>query len=64
MPIVRPDDDGAAEAAGPNPFADALALDQRVLSTRAQALGWQPTVRGISPNVARLFQEYRNAHSR
>jgi nucleoside-diphosphate-sugar epimerase len=46
------------------PFADALALDQRVRTTRAQALGWQPTVRGISPNVARLFQEYRNAHSR
>ena len=45
------------------PFADALALDQRVLSTRAHALGWQPTVRGASTHVARLFQEYRNTNS-
>jgi nucleoside-diphosphate-sugar epimerase len=46
------------------PFADALALDQRVVSTRAHALGWQPTVRGASTHVARLLQEYRNEHSR
>jgi len=45
------------------PFADALALDQRVLSTRAHALGWQPTVRGASTHVARLVQEYRNTNS-
>ena len=45
------------------PYADALVLDQRVRSTRAQALGWQPAVRGASTHVARLFQEYRNAHS-
>jgi len=45
------------------PYADALALDQRVVSARAHALGWQPTARGASTHVARLFQEYRNAHS-
>jgi nucleoside-diphosphate-sugar epimerase len=41
------------------PFADALALDQVVRSPRARALGWSPTLRSISGNVARLFEEYR-----
>lgn len=45
------------------PYADALALDQRVRSPRARALGWSPTLRSVSGNVARLFEEYRNAHS-
>ncbi len=41
------------------PLADALALDQRVRSTRAKALGWTPALRSISGNVARLFEELR-----
>ncbi len=43
------------------PYADALALDQMVRSPRARALGWTPTLRSVSGNVARLFEEYRNA---
>jgi nucleoside-diphosphate-sugar epimerase len=44
------------------PFADALALDQRLRSPRARALGWAPTLRSVSGNVARLLEEFRNAH--
>lgn len=43
------------------PYADALALDQRLRSPRARALGWAPTLRSVSGNVARLLEEYRNA---
>jgi len=43
------------------PYADALALDQRVRSPRARALGWAPTLRSVSGNVARLLEEYRGA---
>jgi nucleoside-diphosphate-sugar epimerase len=43
--------------------ADALALDQKVRSPRARAMGWSPSLRSVSGNVARLFEEYRNAHS-
>ena len=46
------------------PYADALALDQRVRSSRARALGWAPSLRGIAPSVARLFEEYRNEKRR
>jgi nucleoside-diphosphate-sugar epimerase len=42
-------------------YADALALDQRVRSPRARALGWSPTLRSVAGNVARLVEEYRNA---
>ena len=42
------------------PYADALALDQRLRSPRARALGWAPTLRSVSGNVARLLEEYRN----
>jgi len=42
-------------------YADALAMDQRVRSPRARALGWSPSLRSVSGNVARLFEEYRNA---
>ncbi|MEW6322787.1 MAG: NAD-dependent epimerase/dehydratase family protein [Acidobacteriota bacterium] len=42
-------------------LADALALDQKVRSPRARALGWAPTLSSVSGNVARLFEEYRNA---
>jgi nucleoside-diphosphate-sugar epimerase len=40
-------------------YADALALDQRVRSPRARALGWSPTLSSITANVPRLFEEYR-----
>jgi nucleoside-diphosphate-sugar epimerase len=43
------------------PYADALALDQRLRSPRARAIGWAPTLRSVSGNVARLLEEYRNA---
>lgn len=39
--------------------ADALALDQRVRSPRARALGWNPSLRSVSGNAARLFEEWR-----
>ncbi len=42
-------------------YADALALDQKVRSPRARAMGWSPSLRSVSGNVARLFEEYRNA---
>ncbi|MGE3274249.1 MAG: NAD-dependent epimerase/dehydratase family protein [Vicinamibacterales bacterium] len=45
------------------PYADALALDQVVRSPRARALGWTPTLRSVSGNVARLFEEFRNSRS-
>ena len=41
------------------PYADALALDQRVRSPRARALGWSPTLHSVAGNVARLFEEFR-----
>lgn len=43
------------------PKADALALDQRVRSPRARALGWTPTLSGVTANVPRLFEEFRRA---
>ncbi len=46
------------------PFADALALDQVVRSPRARALGWTPTMRGITGNAPRLFEEFRRAAGR
>jgi nucleoside-diphosphate-sugar epimerase len=42
------------------PFADALALDQRVRSPRARALGWSPTLHSVAGNVARLMEEFRS----
>jgi nucleoside-diphosphate-sugar epimerase len=41
------------------PYADALALDQRVRSPRAKELGWAPSLSSITANVPRLFEEYR-----
>jgi nucleoside-diphosphate-sugar epimerase len=41
------------------PYADALALDQRIRSPRARALGWSPTLHSVSGNVARLMEEFR-----
>lgn len=45
-------------------YADALAMDQVVRSPRARALGWSPTMRGITGNAPRLFEEYRRAVGR
>ena len=42
-------------------YADALALDQKVRSPRARALGWTPALRSVAGNAARLLEEYRNA---
>lgn len=41
--------------------ADALALDQKVRSPKARALGWAPTLPGVANSVARLVEEYRNS---
>lgn len=40
-------------------YADALALDQKVRSPRARALGWNPALRSVAGNVARLHEEWR-----
>lgn len=44
-------------------YADALALDQRVRSPRAKALGWAPSLSSITANVPRLFEEYRRGQN-
>lgn len=41
-------------------YADALALDQKVRSPKARALGWAPTLPGVVNSVARLLEEFRN----
>jgi len=41
------------------PYADALALDQKVRSPRARALGWNPSLHSVAGNAARLFEEWR-----
>jgi hypothetical protein len=40
-------------------YADALALDQRVRSPRARALGWSPSLHSVAGSVARLLEEFR-----
>jgi nucleoside-diphosphate-sugar epimerase len=45
-------------------YASALALDQVVRSPRARALGWTPTMHGVTGNAPRLFEEFRRAASR
>lgn len=45
------------------PYADALALDQRVRSPRARALGWTPSLRSVSGNIPRLFEELRRGRA-
>jgi nucleoside-diphosphate-sugar epimerase len=42
-------------------YADALAMDQKVRSTKARGLGWEPTQTGVINSVARLVEEFRNA---
>ena len=46
------------------PYADALALDQKVRSPRAKALGWTPSLRSVSGNVARLLEEQEEGGGR
>jgi nucleoside-diphosphate-sugar epimerase len=41
------------------PYADALALDQRIRSPRARAIGWNPSLHSVAGNAARLFEEWR-----
>jgi nucleoside-diphosphate-sugar epimerase len=41
-------------------YAEALALDQKVRSPKARALGWAPTLPGVIGSVARLVEEFRN----
>lgn len=45
------------------PLAEALALDQRMRSERARALGWVPTLHSVAGNVARLHEEFRDARA-
>jgi nucleoside-diphosphate-sugar epimerase len=45
-------------------YAEALAMDQRVRSPRARALGWSPTLSTVSASVPRLFEEFRNTRPR
>jgi nucleoside-diphosphate-sugar epimerase len=42
-------------------YADALALDQKVRSPKARALGWTPSQPGVISSVARLVEEFRNS---
>jgi nucleoside-diphosphate-sugar epimerase len=44
-------------------LADALALDQKVRSPRARALGWVPSLHSVAGSVARLFEEFRTARA-
>jgi len=44
-------------------YAEALALDQRVRSPRARALGWAPSLRSVAGNAARLLEEWRAARA-
>jgi len=44
------------------PYADALALDQVVRSPRAHALGWNPSLKSVAGNAARLMEEWRRGH--
>jgi nucleoside-diphosphate-sugar epimerase len=43
------------------PYADALALDQRIRSTRSRAIGWNPSLHSVAGNAARLLEEWRAA---
>lgn len=42
-------------------YADALALDQKVRSPKAHALGWAPSQAGVAVSVARLLEEFRGS---
>lgn len=40
-------------------YADALVLDQHVVSPRALSLGWIPNLRSVADNASRLMEEWR-----
>jgi nucleoside-diphosphate-sugar epimerase len=40
-------------------YAEALSLDQLIRSPRAKALGWNPSLRSVGGNAARLLEEWR-----
>ncbi len=40
-------------------YADALALDQIITSTRVRGIGWSPTLHSVTANVPRLLEEFR-----
>jgi nucleoside-diphosphate-sugar epimerase len=46
------------------PYADALALDQKVRSVRARQLGWTPALHSVSSNIPRLLEEFRRGKER
>jgi nucleoside-diphosphate-sugar epimerase len=43
--------------------ADGLSLDQVVRSPRARALGWNPSLRSVAGNAARLLHEWQGARN-
>lgn len=45
-------------------YADMLALDQRLASTRSRAIGWTPTLHSASGAVPRLLEEWRMEEKR
>jgi nucleoside-diphosphate-sugar epimerase len=45
-------------------YADTLAMDQKVRSPRARALGWSPTLHSVSANIPRLLEEFRRGKER
>jgi nucleoside-diphosphate-sugar epimerase len=45
------------------PYADALALDQIVTSSRVHEVGWAPTLHSVTANVPRLLEEFRRGES-
>ncbi len=46
------------------PYADTLAMDQKVRSGRARELGWAPSLHSVSANVPRLLEEFRRGRER
>lgn len=46
------------------PYADALALNQRVRCPRSHAIGWTPALGSVSRNIPRLLEEFRRGQER
>ena len=44
-------------------YADALAMDQVIRSTRSRELGWNPSLHSVAGNAARLLEEWRNSRT-
>jgi nucleoside-diphosphate-sugar epimerase len=43
---------------GMGPMADALAMDQNVVTTRAREVGWAPVHRGVVEEAEQMFREW------